>query len=471
MTAIAPTTELKRTISSAGSQTKWGASAWVKLMYSNNSQSQPVYCSSKSDTTQNLRGIFITSDDKIQVAFYDGGYSFQVETNRLLRDQSAFYHIVVAYDSSQVSSADRIKIWVNGVLETSFSISSYPAQDATYNFFGTDITQLIGSLREGSSICNACVISHIHVTDGYCYDASTYGQTDATTGAWKINTNPTVTYGTNGFFLLKNNASLVDQSGQGNDFTLGSGTLTATVDNPSDNFCTFNQLYHDDSGDFRYSNGNTTTSNVDTVWESSFGTLGFTKGKFYWELKIEALNASNGYANAGIQCIDKVFAGSGTGMGFAGNTSAYFTANTASAGFEIDYRGGSNNNNMSGGSNLGDTGIDYANGNVLGFAVDMDNRALYMHRNGTYITVGGDVGDPTSGASKTGAITIPTNVSTCSPAVSIYGANAIFNWNFGNGVFKTTAVSTEGANASNIGKFEYDVPTGYTALSTKGLNL
>ena len=139
MTAIAPTTELKRTISSGGSTTKWGASAWVKLMYSNNSQSQPVYCSSKSDTTANLRGIFVTSDDKIQVAFYDGGYSFQVETNRLLRDQAAFYHLCVAFDSSQVSSADRIKIWVNGVLETSFSTSSYPAQDATYNFFGTDI--------------------------------------------------------------------------------------------------------------------------------------------------------------------------------------------------------------------------------------------------------------------------------------------------------------------------------------------
>ena len=188
-------------------------------------------------------------------------------------------------------------------------------------------------------------------------------------------------------------------------------------------------------------------------------------------MKIEALNASNGYANAGIQDIDKLFAGSGTGMGFSGNNSAYFTANNDSAGFEIDYRGGSNNNTFSGGSNIGDTGIDYSNGDVLGFAIDMDNRALYMHKNGTYITVGGDVGDPTSGASKTGAVDIPATVSTCSPAVSIYGGNAIFNFNFGNGVFKTTAVSSEGTNASNIGKFEYDVPANYTALSTKGLNI
>ena len=94
-----------------------------------------------------------------------------------------------------------------------------------------------------------------------------------------------------------------------------------------------------------------------------------------------------------------------------------------------------------------------------------------MHKNGTYNSVSSVVGVPTSGASKTGAVDIPTTISTCSPGVSIYGANAIMNFNFGNGVFKTTAVSSEGTNASNIGKFEYDVPANYTALSTKGLNI
>ena len=48
---------------------------------------------------------------------------------------------------------------------------------------------------------------------------------------------------------------------------------------------------------------------------------------------------------------------------------------------------------------------------------------------------------------------------------------AIASCNFGNGYFETTAVSSAGTNASNLGIFEYDVPTGFTALSTKGLNL
>ena len=69
--------------------------------------------------------------------------------------------------------------------------------------------------------------------DGTAYDASTFGSTDSTTGEWEINTSPTVTYGTNGFFILKDgNVQLHDESGNSNNFTLGGGTLTNTEDCP-----------------------------------------------------------------------------------------------------------------------------------------------------------------------------------------------------------------------------------------------
>jgi len=86
-------------------------------------------------------------------------------------------------------------------------------------------------------------------------------------------------------------------------------------------------------------------------------------------------------------------------------------------------------------------------------------------------------GVPTSGSSKTGSfftITSPssTNKGYYFPAGCYFDARAaVQNFNFGNGYFGTTAVSSAGTNASNNGIFEYDVPTGYTALSTKGLNL
>ena len=119
---------------------------------------------------------------------------------------------------------------------------------------------------------------------------------------------------------------------------------------------------------------------------------------------------------------------------------------------------------------------DFGNGDIIGVAVDLDNHKLYFSKNGTFI----NSGDPTSGSTGTGAVSIQ-NLSSVS---SLYGQGTYFFaaglWNnsnsgnyeanFGNGYFGTTAVSSAGTNASGFGVFEYDVPTGYTALCTKGLN-
>ena len=96
--------------------------------------------------------------------------------------------------------------------------------------------------------------------------------------------------------------------------------------------------------------------------------------------------------------------------------------------------------------------------------MDLDNSKLYFHKNGTYQ----NSGVPTSGSTGTGATSI-TAGKTYGFGFSGYNST-VWNVNFGNGLFGTTAISSEGSNASGIGKFEYDVPAGYTALSTKGLN-
>jgi hypothetical protein len=114
----------------------------------------------------------------------------------------------------------------------------------------------------------------------------------------------------------------------------------------------------------------------------------------------------------------------------------------------------------------------YTAGDILGFAIDSDNGAFYVAKNGTWQTSG----NPESGASRTGAIKTwsPTDSKVTdgqSVCIGVYNTAAIADANFGNGYFGTTAVSSAGTNASGNGIFEYDVPTGYTALSTKGLNL
>ena len=85
-------------------------------------------------------------------------------------------------------------------------------------------------------------MSFVYFIDGTAYEASTFGSTDSDTGEWKINTSPTVTYGTNGFLILKNGNTITDQSTNSNDLTLGGGTLTATEDCPDDVFATMNPL-------------------------------------------------------------------------------------------------------------------------------------------------------------------------------------------------------------------------------------
>tara|TARA_R100001443_G_scaffold28025_2_gene41137 strand:+ start:535 stop:1875 length:1341 start_codon:yes stop_codon:yes gene_type:complete len=443
------TTELKRTISSAGSQTKWGASAWVKLGGVGTSISQPVYCSSKSDTTANLRGIFITSDDKIQVGYYDGSYSFQVETNRLLKDPCAFYHLCIEFDSSQSTANDRIKIWVNGVQETSMATNSQPSQNGTYNFFGTDITQLVGSLREGSTICNPCIISHLHVTDGYCYPASSYGETDTDTGEWKIKTAPSVSYGTNGFFVLKNDAALTDRSGQGNNLTLGSGTLTKSEDNPDNNYCVLNTNMPM-AGDCSFENANNSFKCSTSNWRMFMGSLGITKGKYYWEFK-PTVHSGGDFPQIGIISPDAFDADD-----YIGNKSSGYA-----------YMHDGRKNVPAGASTYGNT---WAANDIISVAFDMDNLKLYFGKNGTWQ----NSGDPTSGSTGTGAISVSSSFSCYVPGGSVYEAGSggapIYQFNFGNGYFGSTAVSSAGTNASGNGIFEYDVPANFTALCTKGLN-
>ena len=119
-----------------------------------------------------------------------------------------------------------------------------------------------------------------------------------------------------------------------------------------------------------------------------------------------------------------------------------------------------------GASSYGDT---WTTNDIISVALDMDNRKLYFAKNGTWQ----NSGVPTSGSTGTGAISVSATPSTFMVAGSLYEGSdgaPIYQFNFGNGYFGTTAISSEGTNASGIGKFEYDVPSGYTALSTKGLN-
>jgi len=285
-------------------------------------------------------------------------------------------------------------------------------------------------------------MSHYHFIDGTAYDASAFGQTDATTGEWEAKTSPSVTYGNNGFFILKDGNGITDQSSNSNNFTLGGGTLTDLKDNPDNTFATMNPLVGQTGYSFSQGNNTVTWSSNN---KSSSSTLGITGGKFYWEVKYITNAGGNdvliGVGNENINHNNYV--------GSDGSSWGYYGANGSK------YNG-------SGGVAYGNT---FTANDIISIALDMDNTAIYFAKNGTWQ----NSGDPTSGASQTGSAF--TNLSgTIFPVISGYISDSL-SFNFGNGYFGTTAVASAGTNASGNGIFEYDVPTGYTALSTKGLNL
>ena len=430
-------------------------SAWVKRG-SLGTLNSLLDCYTATEVTWfNIR---FSASDEIQAMGYDATSGFQeqfeLRPSRLFRDTSAWYHIVFSWDSTQATASDRVKFYVNGELETSFARSVYPSQNEDFYINYNSIPYWIGRGGWNANYFNGSM-SHVHVIDGTAYDASAFGEYDAN-GVWKIKTSPSVTYGTNGFFILKDGNSVTDQSGNGNNFT-ASGTLTNTEDNPSNVFATMNPLdnYYPAS---TFSQGNTTIATASSNRSYNTGTLGASSGKYYWEVK----------------CISNVTVSGGCYIGIASTnpTSDGISAAQTLGYKQYDY----SYNNETGDYYTNNTstsyGDSYVNNDIIGVAMDLDNNKLYFSKNGTWQ----NSGDPTSGATGTGAISIEDPSGTVNgvytPGLGDWWTSGFtVSFNFGNGYFGTTAVASAGTNASGIGIFEYDVPTGFTALSTKGLNL
>ncbi len=130
-----------------------------------------------------------------------GGANVYLVTNRLLRDSSSWYHLVCAVDTSQATSSNRIKFYINGVQETSFSTRLNPELNRVSLINYQNYTALGNNGASGNYFDGS--LSHVHFCDNQLYQASDFGSFDSTTGEWKINTSPNVNYGTTRIFCFK----------------------------------------------------------------------------------------------------------------------------------------------------------------------------------------------------------------------------------------------------------------------------
>ena len=456
-------TRLTRTVGTPTLNTKYTFSFWVKralLTYSD-----AFMVDGRVDANNRFK-IAFQSADKLEIFNSNGGSNtFKIDTNRQFRDTSAWYHIVLAVDTTDGTAGDRVKLYINGSRETSFASETTPSSSDANNVINESGATISIGAYYNNTYGYEGIISHFHFVDGTAYAPTVFGSTDATTGEWKINTSPSVTYGNNGFFILKDGNSVTDQSGNSNNFTVANGTLTNTEDCPSNVFAVFNRVDRhpgttNNYGDY-LSRGNTKITIASAQKGCLRSTIGVTSGKYYWEAKV--ISKSKGFYGV---CNSKAFDTSSasiqasthySGLWYYENGPSYYTYN--------------NNTNT--------TSIDsVANNDILCFALDMDNYAFYIRKNDSAWM---NSGDPSSGSSRTGSIaelfTYGRNVLTDFGEVFINHYNdsgsggSTVEYNFGNGYFGTTAITSEGTNASGIGKFEFNVPANYTSLSTKGLNL
>ena len=441
---------LNRTPSSAGNRQTWTTSFWIKR--TTLGTSQHIFSTYTGTASINTQCDFRT-DNTFQ--FYDhngSSYNWYYLTNRVFRDPSAWYHFVLAVDTTQSSASDRVKIYVNGVQETSFSSSTNPSQNDNTADWNNNSEHRIG--RHSSNYLDG-YLTEFHNVDGSQLLPTSFGEFDDN-GVW-IPKKYTGSYGTNGFFLefqqtgTSQNSSGIgaDTSGNDNHFAVNNLAGTdVTTDTCTNNFATMNPLESDrqQGGAATFAEGNLqiTTSYVDANYQrypQVYSTQAVSSGKWYFEMKISTSDVDS---FIGIHSPDNYASDSTTNpYGGYASTGCIFTARGA-----VRINDGQT------------TGLGtWSQNDIVGCALDIDNDKVYFHRNGTYV----QSGDP---AGNSGGQAIPSNTTY---GFTVGGETAsdsgTMQVNFGNPVHTISSGNTDG----KYGNFEYAVPSGFYAVCTKRL--
>ena len=437
---------LSTTFSSAGNRRTFTISAWIKK---GDTSADRTLIGQGGTSTGNPRGlIFVGSTVRFTSNTTGSSTEADVETNAKIRDHSAWYHIVVAVDTTQGTAANRIKIYINGEQQTSLATTTYPDQNFQMNW-NNNVLHTVGRYPNNDAYHMDGHISEFYFIDGTQYAASNFGETDDN-GVWiPKDASGDLTFGTNGFYLeFKQTGTGTNSSGMGadtsgNDNHLAVNNLAAldvTVDTPTNNFCTLNPLYQQGSNTF-------SEGNCKVVLEAGDGSKGVAggiapaNGKWYWEVKQgSATNSSILVREASDKEDDLSY--------YQGNFAGYTLNN--------------GNQNITGNTNS-TYGASYSSGDIIMVAMDMDNDKVYFGKNGSWNDGSGNA-DESSINDFVPLNGIDNGLGAFANANGSATATAEFNW--GNPSF---SISSGNADANGYGNFDYAVPSGYYSICTKNL--
>ena len=456
-----------RVVGSGGNTKTWTFSGWFKLgLLGSQRGASPFLWSGYQDDSNRTQLMLDNSvgtgaaGDFLCLYSTTGGNIFQ--TTRVFRDPSAWYHIVVVSDTSNAVASERIRLYINGIRETSFSTINYPSLNADLAWNKNGSTWYLGKYHSGSGSGTYNYdgyMAELVNLDGTATDCTSFGEFNSS-GIWVPKDVSGLTFGTKGWYIDGRDSSDLgdDESGQGNDFTVsGLAAHDQVFDTPTNNFCVMNpvSLPSVDSGQTLRGVSGVNLSSISKPSGNTngfaFGTMGVTSGKWYYELYTTTYPAVEALGLGWIDAENSAgAASSGSGWRDFGINQRHTTS--AYSVWQWGY-------NESTGTGL----TEFQASVVVGVATDFDNNTFTLTTNGSaYGSVDFDSTSPTQDLTD-GTVWLPKSV-------LANDAVALVTFNFGqDSTFNGQITAGGNADGNNIGNFKYSVPSGYLALCTKNL--
>jgi hypothetical protein len=427
----------------AGNKRTFTFSFWIKRTQLTGFQADPYLMS------QGTNARFHFAGDTLRFMF--DGNSTEMEAAGVLRDCSAWYHIVLAVDTTQATNTNRVKMYVNGE-DYPFNNNDWPSQNQESSWMSG--TSMYFNTRDGDgSYDNSGYWAEVAVIDGSALTPTSFGEYDAS-GIWRPKDLSGLSFGNQGFYLKFDNAASLgaDSSGNGKNVTLNNITsVDQATDTPTNNFCILNCNHPGQYINPPSDGGTFIPQNGVNQYGSYAGTIGVTKGKWYFESYIDMRSTTYGL---------QMWMGYHTFKDDYTQNNYWNTTNQDAValyyphlGYYYSWVGGSRSVTTGLGS-IGASGV----GKYIGYALDLDNNQITFYYDGNAITNGSNLALNNLGTDTDNGIF-------ALPAFSVYDNNHTVNF----GGYTKAPISSSQTDANGYGTFEHAPPSGYYAICTKNL--
>ena len=430
---------------------KWTLSMWIKR--------------GVIGVLQNLMGCWVDGDhhtilrinatDQLDWYDWDRPTAPKLVTNRVFRDPSAWYHIVIVYDSGNGTEGNRMQTWVNGVRETSFATDNYPDADRTPLMNTSGNTVEIARRYDGGYFDG--YMAEVVFIDGLALTPTSFGEYDSNSPTiWKPKDVSELTFGTNGFYLdFEDSANLGNDANGGTDLTeVNLDATDQATDTPTNNFCTMNplSLYHTNTPTL--SQGNCRLSGTAAGEYGVTGTMGVSSGKWYFEMK--KVSQDSGPDDDSERNVFGITAKPyGILAGKYADPESWMLLGSSKI-----------SNNSTEIASVGASML--SDGGILQCALDLDNNRVAFGHDDAWQT-----GSSAFSGSYSDYESITAAASTISgfyfPVIGDNSGSRGYTMDANFGGCPPNAIASAAADENGYGTFEFAPPTGFLALCTKNL--